>query len=815
MASSSEYVVKLVVDASGAVTGIRNAKGEAVDLGRVFEKTGDGASRFGKIMDVAFGVSLAGVLDQTRSAVFSMAQEVLTLGASLEQADGKFRAVFRDGAPAMQAFLDEFATKAGMSDAAAKDLASSVGSIGAGAGMTGDKLADFSGRVIAAAADLENFNDVPIEETFAAIRSGLTGETEPLKRFGLFLNEAAIKAEALNVATKTGLPAHSQQVKQMAALNLIYQQMGSQGSLGAMAREMDTVGAQSRRLTAMWENMRDELARELLPTYTALIDALEAVTRFISENRKEIKSAAEWTAIIAASVAAYVAVQQAHALWTARVTIATKTLTIAQRIFNAVMKANPIGLVIAGLTLAAGIAYKFRKEIAEAAATFARWLASLADSVPFLSSVASGLRTAADRADKFAGSVEEVAVKAEEAKKPVDTAAGAVGDLGKKAEKAETELQRLAKAVKALRDEATYFAANQDAIIALEDQHRAAERVVDVLRALSEARGWGAVKPAGIDEDGDRLSEILYQRAQAQEALAALVAATPKQLDDFGKPVPNPIVGDGEATTEAPEIFQTKWGEAIGAVQNAMAGIFGDNWKDDVASALNTIGAFADAASGIFAGLQQRQMQDIDAREAKEMARFDAMLAAENLTEENKKALLKQRAAAEEKYEAERRRAARHAAKQERAAALFSIALQTARNVVEAFPNPLAMALAGALGATQAAGVLAQPLPALNKGGIVPGWGPDRDSTLAMLTPGEAVVTRRSVGPNRDLLAAMNAHPGQRVGGMGSPDVVAAIDRLSARIDNVELVARLTLGDRDVYEANARWGELVDDYEVR
>jgi len=82
------------------------------------------------------------------------------------------------------------------------------------------------------------------------------------------------------------------------------------------------------------------------------------------------------------------------------------------------------------------------------------------------------------------------------------------------------------------------------------------------------------------------------------------------------------------------------------------------------------------------------------------------------LEDKNKKGLISDKEYAKQKSALELKEA-----KQQRTKALFEIAVNTATSIVKVFPNFILMALAGALGAIQAATVLSKPLPeALAKG---------------------------------------------------------------------------------------------------
>jgi hypothetical protein len=102
----------------------------------------------------------------------------------------------------------------------------------------------------------------------------------------------------------------------------------------------------------------------------------------------------------------------------------------------------------------------------------------------------------------------------------------------------------------------------------------------------------------------------------------------------------------------------------------------------------------------------------------------------------------------------------------EAALALSQIAIQTALNVVEAFPNPITMIAAGVVGAAQAGAVLAQPAPA-HMGMIEEGIAPDEviGSGRKMLT-GEAILDRASVqrmGGPEGVRALMNGQQPEQV----------------------------------------------------
>lgn len=102
-------------------------------------------------------------------------------------------------------------------------------------------------------------------------------------------------------------------------------------------------------------------------------------------------------------------------------------------------------------------------------------------------------------------------------------------------------------------------------------------------------------------------------------------------------------------------------------------------------------------------------------------------------------------------------------------------------------PPPFNFALAAAVGAATAINIAKIGGVALNKGGTVPGTGPNRDSVPAMLTPGEEVINRSTANQLRNFLNNQ---------GTGSQKSTVEITLKDDLIDFIEarIVERQTLG---------------------
>jgi len=105
----------------------------------------------------------------------------------------------------------------GLSTKAATEAASTFAQFGKGAGLAGKELANFSTDLVGLAADMASFNDASVEDALTAIAAGLRGESEPLRAFGVMLDDATLKARALEMRLYSGSGALSQNASRLAA----------------------------------------------------------------------------------------------------------------------------------------------------------------------------------------------------------------------------------------------------------------------------------------------------------------------------------------------------------------------------------------------------------------------------------------------------------------------------------------------------------------------------------------------------------------------------------------------------------------------
>ena len=229
------------------------------------QKSIGGLGKQANLLKAAFtGVGIAAVAKGLQSSVLA--------ASNLSESIAKSNTVFGSNAQAIQAWSETTAKSLGVSQQAALEAAGTYGNLFRAFGINEQESAKMSQSLVTLAADLASFNNVPIEDALLALRSGLSGETEPLKRFGIALNEARLKEQALAMGLiKTTSGTLPQAIKTQAAYALILKD--SALAQGDVARTSDGLANQLKFLKAGLEDAKAGFGEALLPAALSVVSA--------------------------------------------------------------------------------------------------------------------------------------------------------------------------------------------------------------------------------------------------------------------------------------------------------------------------------------------------------------------------------------------------------------------------------------------------------------------------------------------------------------------------------------------------------------
>lgn len=276
------------------------------------------------------------------------------VAADAEQSLGAVETVFKGSADQVKAWADGAAQNLGLSAHAYREAATLIGSQLKNMGVPMGQVAGQTDTLITKAADLASLFGGTTAEAVEALSSALKGEMDPIERYGISLNQAALDAKIAALGLDTSTDAAQRNAKAVATMALIEEQ--SADATGNFAREHDTAANAAQRAQAEWDNLRATLGEALLPVMSGVGDVLgSTIIPLIRDNTGLVTGLA---LVVGGLAAAVLTVNGVMAVASA----ATKAWSAAQLVLNAVMSANPIMLVvIAVAALVAAVIWAYNK----------------------------------------------------------------------------------------------------------------------------------------------------------------------------------------------------------------------------------------------------------------------------------------------------------------------------------------------------------------------------------------------------------------------------------------------------------------------
>ena len=232
---------------------------------------------------VAFAAVGAGVYKATQSA------------AVAEGSWNKFNTVFGEGADEMRAFIDDIRKEMPTATHEIARMGADLQDLLVPMGLAREDAQGLTRGFLDLANKVAAFNDVDPTEVLEAFKSGLSGSSEPLRRFGINALDSSIELEAM----ETGLlkageklmdldPITRSQVKAQALLTLSVKQSsdainGFEVNNDSLIRRQQDLQARTAELSVILGNMflpiLDNVVKAILPVVTRFAEWTEANPR--------------------------------------------------------------------------------------------------------------------------------------------------------------------------------------------------------------------------------------------------------------------------------------------------------------------------------------------------------------------------------------------------------------------------------------------------------------------------------------------------------------------------------------------------------
>jgi hypothetical protein len=273
--------------------------------------------------------------------------------SDLNETINKTNVIFGQASKSVQSFASSAAKNLGMANQEALDFAATFGGLGKMAGKTGDDLGKFSTDLVALTADMASFNNANPADVALALGAALRGESEPIRKYNVLINDAAVKAEAMSMGLYKGTGNLDQQAKVLATHRLILKQTTDQQ--GDFNNTIDSAANQQKILTATVKDATTKIGQAFLPVLETVLPLLVKFGEFASDNTGFIVAMAVALGTLAGAI---VTANVAMTVWKG-ISVITAGINYALAAsFTAVQISTGIGILAVAAGTAAFIAYK-------------------------------------------------------------------------------------------------------------------------------------------------------------------------------------------------------------------------------------------------------------------------------------------------------------------------------------------------------------------------------------------------------------------------------------------------------------------------
>lgn len=315
----------------------RAARQQADSLGAVFSK----------IRNIVAVLGIGTFLATQASAAIDYASDLTEVQNVVDVVFGDNSVIDEWSQSTLEAF--------GLSELSAKRFAGTMGAMLESSGITGNAVEEMAMGITELAGDMASFYNLDAEEAFAKIRSGISGETEPLKQLGINMSVANLEAYALAQGISTAYNEMSQAEQTMLRYNYLMQ--ATENAQGDFANTSDSFSNQVKLLKENWTAFTGSLATNVLPVLSWGISLFNDMISVLSGNSEHSEAFYNVLGVLSPLLAGVVGIMATYLAVTKGAAIAQAVLSAITGGFTAIQTFVSIGWgVLTGNTAAASAA---------------------------------------------------------------------------------------------------------------------------------------------------------------------------------------------------------------------------------------------------------------------------------------------------------------------------------------------------------------------------------------------------------------------------------------------------------------------------
>ena len=216
------------------------------------------------------------------------------------ETQNKFEVAFKDGANQAQQWADKFSASVGGLDITRLQEYSAQFQLLFNAMDMSEKGQKMSTTLAQLSYDLSSLHNTSIEEAFTRLQSGIVGETEAIRRYGVDISDASLQQYALSKGIQESTANMSQAEKVQLRYEMIMRQ--TKDAQGDLIRTSDSAANQSRLLQEEWMAEKRKLGEDLIPTYLKMVSTARNLIKTLDDMSPAGRKAVVEIAAVAAAI---------------------------------------------------------------------------------------------------------------------------------------------------------------------------------------------------------------------------------------------------------------------------------------------------------------------------------------------------------------------------------------------------------------------------------------------------------------------------------------------------------------------------------
>lgn len=269
--ADGSLIFDTAIDTKGFNNGTKDITTSANKLSGAFKGLGGAAVGAAKTI----GVGVAAAAATGTAAIVGFGAKGVQLASDLSEVQNVVDTTFGDGAKKINDWAKNAGDSFGLSELQAKQMTGTLGAMLKSMQLAPKDVEKMSTSMTGLAGDFASFYNISSDDAFEKIRSGISGETEPLKQLGINMSVANLEQYALSSGMKKQYKNMTQ--AEQAQLRYNYLMSVSKDSQGDFAKTSGSFANQQRILQMRFDSLSAEVGKNLLPIFNDLLKSMNAL----------------------------------------------------------------------------------------------------------------------------------------------------------------------------------------------------------------------------------------------------------------------------------------------------------------------------------------------------------------------------------------------------------------------------------------------------------------------------------------------------------------------------------------------------------